>query len=116
VADDPKSKTLEDQRFLLELTDPLGNIVYLFEPRWNAKIVLDHPVTLEDVRATISDPDVIYEFGGDRRYYRRLGRSGYMFSVTKLYRGRHNSVVTTYPLTHIQEWGGAKLVYVSRRR
>ncbi len=102
---------IEEQRILLVLQDPISNTVHLFAPRWEAKIVLDHPVTLEDVRETVTDPDFVYRFGGDRRYYRKNTKNVHLLCVTRDYRG-YNSIVTIFPTDSIKDWPGAELLYV----
>lgn len=111
MSDEPQPRIVEGQRVLLEIQDPAGNTVLLFAPRWEAKIVLDHPVTLDDVHDTITDPDSVAEFQGDRRYYRRKNKKQLLLGIVRDYRG-YDSIVTLFVTDEVKDWPGAVLVYV----
>jgi len=103
---------VEGQRVLLELQDPIGHTVLLFAPRWEAKIIPTRTdVTLEDVRETITDPDFVYEFKGDRRYYRRKNNRLLFLGIVRDYRG-YDSIVTFFITDKIKDWPEARIAYV----
>ena len=101
------------------LRDPTGVDVTVSEERWR-HIVNGHPEMSPhrgDLGQTIEHPEVVYERGQDRYYFRRVSSSrfGSMFLHARVIPKPNYFVVTAWLMPRIQVPKGAVRVWQNQR-
>ncbi len=97
------------------IKDPTGVSVALTEERWR-HIISSHPEMLPyraDLGLTIEKPNVVYEKGHDRYYFRRVRseRFGDMFLHARVIPNPNHFVVTAWLMSRIEVPKGAVLIW-----
>jgi len=94
--------------YIFKLTTPLELVVRSTQKHWRVISTVKHPVMadrLEQVRETLTNPDVIHQSRIDDRvllFYKRIRVSCWICAVVKKLNGE-GFLITAYPTENIKE-------------